>query len=191
MEFHSFRSEITVPRFTRPLVTTAAAVAAAGFVVLGGAGVASADPTPGYPGGYPGGGYPGGYTGGGGPSGGITTTNPKPGGPVSVTASCTSGAGATLTFDGTTIATAPVSNGTAVLTGTVPAGATGAHSVVATCDNGARYPFTVTVQSASGPSGALASTGAKVASITVGGIVFVVAGTGLVFLSRRRRGTVA
>lgn len=172
-----------MPRWTSTVGTTTAAVALAGLAVFSGAGLAAADPTPGYPGGYP-----GGYTGGGTP-GGINTTNPVPGGPVTVTASCGTGAGATLTFDGTQIATAPVSGGTAVLTGNVPAGATGAHTVVATCDSGSTYSFNVTVAapgSAGTPSGALASTGAKVATFAGGGIVLVAVGFGLVFLARRR-----
>ena len=183
-----------MPRWTRTLASSAAATAAAGLVVLGGAGVALADPTPGYPGGgYPGGGYPGGYNGGGGPGGGIDSTNPKPGGPVTVTATCTTGSGATLSFDGTQIATAPVSDGQAVLTGNVPAGVTGgSHTVTATCDGGQTYNFAVTVGGSTGSSGgALASTGAKVVTFAGGGLVLVVAGAGLVVLARRRTGSTA
>ncbi|MHA3702250.1 hypothetical protein ACXR2U_08685 [Jatrophihabitans sp. YIM 134969] len=168
-------------RFARTVGTTTAAVALTGLAVFGGAATASADPTPGYPGGYP-----GGYTGGGTP-GGIDTTNPRPGGPVTVTASCSSGANATLTFDGKQIGTAPVSNGTAVVTGTVPAGASGSHTVVVTCDSGQTYTFAVTVGGSSGnQSGSLASTGAKVASVTGGGVALLIAGFGLVYLARRR-----
>jgi LPXTG-motif cell wall-anchored protein len=170
-----------VPRWTHTVGTTTAAVALAGLAVFGGAATASADPTPGYPGGYP-----GGYTGGGTP-GGIDTTNPNPGGPVTVTASCGTGAGATLTFDGQQIGTAPVSGGTAVITGTIPAGTSGSHTVVATCDSGQTYTFAVTVGGTGGdPSGALASTGAKVATIAGGGVALLIVGFGLVFLARRR-----
>ena len=171
-----------MPRFARTVGTTAAAVAFTGLAVFGAA-TASADPTPGYPGGYP-----GGYTGGGTP-GGIDTTNPAPGGPVTVTAACGTGANATLTFDGTRIASAPVSNGTAVLTGTVPAGATGSHTIKAVCDSGATFSFAVTVQTpGSSHSGSLASTGAKVATFAGGGAVLLAAGVGIVFLARRRHG---
>ena len=173
-----------MPRWISTLGTTTAAAALAGLALFGGAATASADPTPGYPGGYPG----GGYTGGGTP-GGIDTTNPTAGGPVTVTAACATGAGATLTFDGSQIAKATVSGGSAVLTGTVPAGTTGAHTVVATCDSGQTYTFNVTVQaagSAGSPSGALASTGAKVATFTAGGLVLVAVGFGLVLVARRR-----
>lgn len=174
-----------MPRWTSTVGTTTAAVALAGLAIFGGAATASADPTPGYPGGYPG----GGYTGGGTP-GGIDTTNPNAGGPVTVTASCGTGAGATLSFDGTQIATAPVSGGSAVLTGTVPAGTSGAHTVVATCDSGQTYTFNVTVGSGStgAPSGSLASTGAKVATFAGGGVVLITVGVGMVFLARRRSG---
>lgn len=176
-----------MPRIPSTVGVTAAAVALAGLALFGAAS-AAADPTPGYPGGYP-----GGYTGGGTTGGGISTTNSRPGGPVTVTAACATGAGATLTFDGTAIASAAVTGGSAVLTGTVPAGATGSHTVVATCDSGKTYSFAVTVGAGTGsnPSGSLASTGAKVATFAGGGIVLVAAGVGLVLLARRRHHTTA
>lgn len=165
--------------------TTLSLAVSAGVLGVGllAAPVASADPTPGYPGGYPGGGYGGGTAGGG-----IDTTNPGPGGGFTVTAACSGSGDATLTWGGTTLTTAPVSDGRAVLRGTVPAGATGTAQVVATCPDGAVTRYSVTVAAADPDNGGvLASTGARIATISLAGVALVGVGFGIVLLARRRR----
>lgn len=161
--------------------------AAAGLMIAAGiGGVVAAAPASAYPDGQIG-------------TASINATTFPAGGSVVVTVENTTPGGLTMQIFSApvTIGTGSVgADGTGSVSGTIPAGYSGAHTIQVTGAGGEIYPFSITVTSGStgggsgdGSGGGLANTGAAVTGIGILGGVLVAGGVFFVVAGRRRTAT--
>jgi hypothetical protein len=123
----------------------------------------------------------------------VSTTNPTAGGSITISGtSCNPGATVTATLDtGDVIGTATVGNdGTFTITGTLPSGVTGSHTITTTGGGSAHTCSGVLGVEISAPGGSggggLASTGVAVVGIGALGAVLLIGG-GLMLMAGKRR----
>lgn len=130
----------------------------------------------------------------------INSTVFPPGGNVVVTVENTTPGGLTMQIFSApvTIGTGSVgADGTGSVSGAIPAGYSGAHTIQVTGAGGEIYPFSITVTSSGGSGsgsggssgGGLANTGAAVTGIGILGGVLVAGGVFFVVAGRRRTAT--